>query len=79
MTNQIEKSMPKILSPVNSLEGAERVIKAGADEIYCGVMIPEWKQFFESDWLGGPLRGPRCEIPTYDELGKVVKYAHNHG
>ncbi|MDQ1280468.1 MAG: family peptidase [Thermoproteota archaeon] len=70
-SNQEKIRIPKILAPVKSLEGAERVIKAGADEIYCGVTIDELKEFVL-------YRGPDSEIPTYDELGKVVKYAHNH-
>lgn len=64
--------MPKLLSPVKSLDGAVRVIRAGADEIYCGVRKPEIKGF-------SIYRGTYADIPSYDELGKIVKYAHNHG
>ena len=71
-----ETKMPKLLSPINSYEGAERVVRAGADELYCGVGIPEFEQFFGRPYLGGPIRGPACSIPTYDELGSVVKVAH---
>ena len=52
------KKKPAILSPINSFEGAERVIRAGADELYCDVR------------KGGKLknftlfRDQRCEIPT---------------
>ncbi len=63
---------PRILSPINSFKGAVKVISAGADEVYCGVTIPEIKDFML-------YRGASCEIPTYDELGKVVKHAHNYG
>ena len=61
---------PKILSPVRSFEGGVRVINAGADELYCGVTISGIKDFVL-------YRGPSCEIPTYSELGRLVKYAHN--
>jgi putative protease len=70
------KETPKILSPINSYEGAQRVIKAGADELYCEAVIPEFERFFGRPYLGGPIRGPLCSIPTYDELGNVVKEAH---
>ena len=36
----LNRSKPKIMAPVNSLEGAFRVIRAGADEVYCGVALP---------------------------------------
>lgn len=72
-----EKLLPKILSPINSYEGAVAVVGAGTDEIYCGAVMPEFKHFFGSNYLG-VFRGPMCEIPTYEELGKVVKYAHHH-
>jgi len=65
------RQRPKLLSPINSFEGAVRVIRAGADELYCGVKIPGIKHFVL-------FRGSRCEIPTYDEFGKVVKHAHDH-
>lgn len=71
-----EKKTPKLLSPINSYEGAERIVRAGADELYCGVAIPEFERFFGRPYLGGPIRGPLCSIPTYDELGSVVKVAH---
>lgn len=63
---------PRLLSPIRSFDGAVSVIQAGADEVYCGVEIPGFKKF-------SLHRGPLCEIPNYDELGRVVKYAHDHG
>ncbi|UCD72604.1 MAG: U32 family peptidase [Candidatus Bathyarchaeota archaeon] len=61
---------PKILSPINSLEGGKRVIDAGADEVYCAVQIPPIKDFVL-------YRGPSSEIPSYGDLSKLVKYAHD--
>ena len=66
-----KKKVPKLLSPVNCFEGGIRVIDAGADEVYCGVTIPSVKDFVL-------YRGQGCEIPTYEDLAKLVKYAHNH-
>ena len=71
-SDQEERPIPKILSPIRSFEGGVRVIKAGADQVYCGVTIPKIKDFVL-------YRGPAHEVPTYDELGRIVKYAHNHG
>jgi putative protease len=62
--------IPKLLSPVKSLDGAIRVINAGADEIYCDVVKTEIKDF-------SLYRGTLSEIPSYEELEKIVKYAHS--
>ncbi|MDQ1280289.1 MAG: family peptidase [Thermoproteota archaeon] len=62
---------PKLLSPIRSYEGAVRVVNAGADELYCGVIVPEMRDFVL-------YRGPKTDIPTYNELGQVVRYAHDH-
>ncbi len=64
--------IPKIMAPINSYEGGVKVIDAGADEVYCAVQIPDIRDFVL-------YRGPSSELPTYDDLGKVVKYAHEHG
>jgi len=70
--NNDTKQAPKLLSPIRSFEGAVRVIDAGADEIYCGIIIPGIDGFHL-------YRGSVSEVPTYVELGRIVKHAHNHG
>lgn len=80
---KMTESMPKILSPINSLEDATRVISAGADEVYCGAkMSGKLKNFVLYRGPGTPL-GIRKERSaqriTYDELGRIVDYAHGHG
>jgi len=67
--------IPKLLSPINSFEGAVSVIRAGADEIYCGVAMPEKLRHFTL--YRGPGASP-AQLPTYDELGKIVDYAHRY-
>jgi putative protease len=62
---------PTIMAPINSIEGGVKVVDAGADEIYCAVQIPDIKDFVL-------YRGPSSELPNYDHLGQVVKYAHDH-
>ena len=75
-TRSKRKRIPKILAPVNSFESTVKVIDAGADEIYCGVaMTGKGKSF-------GLYRGPGAspaQLPSYDELGRVVQHAHIHG
>lgn len=64
---------PKLLAPVRSFEGARMVVDAGADEIYLGVTVPGR---LRNLWLN---RSPLCEVPSYDELAKIVRYAHGRG
>jgi putative protease len=66
MQNQI---IPKIMAPINTYDGGTHVVDAGADEIYCAVQIPDIKDFVL-------YRGPSSELSSYEELGRVVKYAH---
>jgi len=70
-SGQEGKDIPKLLAPARSFEGGVRVIEAGADEVYCGVVIPELKDF-------ELYRGATAEISSYDELERLVKYAHGH-
>lgn len=65
--------MVKILAPVSSLEAATEVVAAGADEIYCGVIVPRLR------YMGLSVRIPWCSLSSYKELGEVVQYAHKHG
>jgi putative protease len=67
-----KEDFPKIMAPINSYEGGVKVVDAVADEVYCAVQIPDIKDFVL-------YRGPSSELSGYEELGKVVKYAHEHG
>jgi putative protease len=64
-------SVPKILSPIKAYSAAQKVIKAGADEIYCGVRTPGLEDF-------ELYRGASADIPTYDEFERVTEYAHKN-
>ena len=72
MPNTAHKtSIPKILAPIKAFTGAVKVIQAGADEIYCGVRIPGSEDF-------ELYRGASTDIPSYNELSQVTKYARSH-
>jgi putative protease len=64
--------IPLIMSPINSYDGGVRVVDAGADEVYCAVQIPKIKDFVL-------YRGPSSELSSYDDLERLVKYAHQNG
>jgi len=63
----------KILAPISSLEATRGAIAAGADEIYCGVKIPG------IIYTGLSTRPDWCSLQSYDELERVVNYAHRYG
>ncbi len=65
--------MAKLLAPVTSFEGVVGAVRAGADEVYCGVKIPG------VEYVGLSTRPSNCSLSSYDELGKIVRYAHDHG
>jgi putative protease len=67
-----ENVVPKILAPIHSYEGAVKVIRAGAEELYCGVTLPTLKNFVL-------YRGSACNVTSYHELDQIIKFAHNHG
>lgn len=62
----------KVIAPVSSVEGAMRVVDAGADELYCGVRL------MGSKYLAYSGRPASCCISTFEELGQTVEYAHRH-
>jgi len=68
----VKKKMIKLLSPITSFEAAVKVISAGADEIYCGVRVPDIR------YEGLATRPFWCNLTTYKELKRVVRYAHDH-
>lgn len=70
-SNLQHRVVPKIMAPINSYEGGVKVIDAGADEVYCAVQISDIKDFVL-------YRGPSSELPSYEDLGRLVKYAHEH-
>ena len=72
MPSYRKKVLPKILSPIKSYEGAVRVIRAGAEELYCGVTLHKLKDFVL-------YRGSACNVSSYQELGQIIKFAHSHG
>ena len=67
----------KILSPINKVDEVEKIIKAGADEIYCSVLSKKWgdKYSYMDSFNSSP---PRCNLKNYYELRKVVDIAHGY-
>jgi collagenase-like PrtC family protease len=66
----------KILSPVDKVEEVEKLIEAGADELYCGVLPKDWPY----RTISINRRAERnASFQTFEELGACIKIAHSHG
>jgi len=68
--------MIKILSPVDKIEEVRKVIEAGADELYCGLLTPDW----HNKYIAGSINrrpGGRANFTTIDELKSCVEIARS--
>jgi len=67
----------KLLSPVDKVEEVEQLIQAGADELFCGLLTPEW----HNRYVAGSISrrpGGGANFTTFDELQSCVSIAHSH-
>jgi len=67
----------KLLSPVDKVEEVEKLIKAGAEELYCGVLTPDW----HNKYIAGSISrrpGGGANFTTFDELQSCVDIAHSY-
>lgn len=68
-----------IVAPISSLEELPMLLHWGADELYCGVDIAEWRNRFGTWWWMNrrhPLRG---SIGFLKDLQTITATAHDHG
>lgn len=70
---------PLVVAPLSHVSEAEPLCRAGADELYCGVMTGSWRRSFT------PMQSPnrrdivRASLGSAEELAEVVQVAHAHG
>jgi U32 family peptidase len=67
----------KILAPVNKYQEAEDIIKAGADEIYCGVLPDSWLKKYTNVASPNRREWTSANLPDFRELNRVVNIAHS--
>lgn len=65
----------KILAPIDKVDEVEEVIKAGADELYCGLL---WEVWLSRYTIAAINRRPArvCNLKSFPALKEVVKIAH---
>ncbi len=68
----------KLAAPISKVYEVGDVIKAGADELYCGVYTKEWRKKYSD--IAAPSRHPgrSASLDDFQELHSVVKLAHIH-
>ena len=67
----------KLLSPVDKVEEVEKIIEAGADELYCGLLTEEW----HNKYIAGAINrrpGGGANFTTFDELQSCIDIARSH-
>ncbi len=68
----------KILAPVNSPKEVEKIIQAGADEIYCGVLPDNWKEKFTNIASSNRREWQAANLSNFCQLQEVVDIAHSN-
>ena len=75
--------MIKILSPISRCNEVEDVIAAGADELYCGILLDDWRKGYTvSASLNrrqedNPVLGTSPHFKSLEELKESVDIAHS--
>jgi U32 family peptidase len=66
----------KIVAPISRVEEVAPMAAAGAGEIYCGIVPPDWTERFHS---AGVNRRAFGNLTRYEELAEAVSIAAHHG
>ncbi|CAA7611381.1 Peptidase U32 [Candidatus Terasakiella magnetica] len=66
----------KIVAPISRVEEAEPMIRAGADELYCGIVPADWTERFRS---AGVNRRAFGNFSRYEDLAEVIRIAADAG
>lgn len=77
--------MIKILSPISRSDEVEDVITAGADELYCGILLDDWRNSYTVSASSNRrqednhILGTSPHFKKFEELKESAKLAHSHG
>jgi len=75
----MELSQLTIAAPVTSPEEAEQVLAAGADEIYFGLLLPEWIEQYDDADLWSRRQGREAHVASLDEAQAIANIAAAKG
>jgi len=69
----------KILSPFSRVKEVLPLVKAGADELYCGIVPAEWKEKFGMFDTLNRREGCRANFSCFDDLREAIRLSHGAG
>lgn len=67
-----------ILSPLTKVEEVEPLIKAGADELYCGIISDKWKTKFGDITCLGRYESSQPNFNNFKELKRAIEIADTY-
>ena len=67
-----------ILSPLTTVEEVEPLIKAGADELYCGIISDNWRKKFKDITCLGRFESSQPNFSNFGEVKKAVEIADTY-
>ncbi|MEM1562441.1 MAG: U32 family peptidase [Candidatus Bathyarchaeia archaeon] len=70
--------MIRILAPVDRVDEVDKLIDAGADEIYCGLVPSEWLHKYTAIVALTRRPAPSANLKSFKELEECVEIAHSH-
>lgn len=65
----------RIFAPINTSAEAETLIKAGADELFCGIVPKEWQEKYSNAFSVNRRHLPVNQLLGVSELEQIVKAA----
>lgn len=68
----------KIVAPISSLNELEMLLHFGADELYCGIRMPDWEKAFGQGWWINRRSPQLANILSMDDLLAITEKAHEN-
>lgn len=68
----------KIFAPINNVDETEALIKAGADELYCGVVPKEWDEKYSRMFSINRRHHYANQLKDFESLNKIIELAHKN-
>jgi len=72
-------TLPHLVSPIDRAEEAEALLQAGADELYGGVVPPEWERRFGQIGSLNQRTFAQAQLGSFDALARVIGTLRRYG
>lgn len=64
----------KILAPISHPSETEDLIKKGADNLYCGLLTPQWKEKYTNAISANRRSYSHANLSNFDQLRRILEY-----